>query len=659
MANSNLYVALSGLYANQVKLNSKIAASELSGDNSTIQIVDNIISVKDLGIASGNIANSAVTSGKIADNAVVSSKIADKNVTEAKLEDTLTGKIAQGVAASGVISANKSKWDDAAALTGLVEGSHVSISTSGAKSTINVVTDGAYAANNAGVVSGGLLYSSVSGKLDASEYSAISGKFVQAEEDLTDGHIPVADGTGKKIKEGYAVSTSVTSSSTSGEIATAKAVYDAVKAVSDANDGSLSAVVGSGAIEATNPANRSVTVSIKDATTSQKGAVQLTDTVDNTSTKAATPKAIYDNAISAISLSKDGTATTGYASTYTLSYTKAGSTTALSTKIDIAKDQFLSGVELVTGDGAAHNGTTLTSGAKYMHFAWNVDDNSSTDSPNAHSYLNVNDLYDSYTGGTNIEVNNTNNTISISGKIADANINSADNWNGAYNWVNSTSGDVVTAAAALTNNNLVLGAGNKATQISTYSIGGTTAAAFGTANKVATEVGAKAYVDEKVLAVNNSALSGVVAGSAPLTLSTEDNKVKATLALTTNIATDSTSTEKVTTPKSVYDFVSGISGVMSGDVSASGTLTADQIIVGAGDKKVKAGYSVVTSVTSDSTDAQIATAKAVYGHDAYILNGATNNTTGVEDWSGSASSEGSLAKLIKDISDLNAQIDGN
>ena len=57
-------------------------------DDSTTQLSSGAVIVKDLGIATGKIAASAVTTAKIADSNVTTAKIADSNVTTAKIADS-------------------------------------------------------------------------------------------------------------------------------------------------------------------------------------------------------------------------------------------------------------------------------------------------------------------------------------------------------------------------------------------------------------------------------------------------------------------------------------------------------------------------------------------------------------------------------------------
>lgn len=76
-------------------------------DTSTIEIVGDIIRIKDLGVTTVKLANDAVTTQKIANNNVTTIKILDKNITFAKIQDvptmTVIGRMTAGTGASSGI----------------------------------------------------------------------------------------------------------------------------------------------------------------------------------------------------------------------------------------------------------------------------------------------------------------------------------------------------------------------------------------------------------------------------------------------------------------------------------------------------------------------------------------------------------------------------
>ena len=87
-------------------------------DNSTTQLVvesdgsNGAIIVKDLGIATGKIATSAVTTAKIADSNVTTAKIADSNVTKAKIENVANMKALGNVSGSAAAPAEVAILDE-------------------------------------------------------------------------------------------------------------------------------------------------------------------------------------------------------------------------------------------------------------------------------------------------------------------------------------------------------------------------------------------------------------------------------------------------------------------------------------------------------------------------------------------------------------------
>ena len=87
-------------------------------DNSTTQLVvesdgsNGAIIVKDLGIATGKIATSAVTTAKIADSNVTTAKIADSNVTKAKIENVANMQALGNVSGSAAAPAEVAILDE-------------------------------------------------------------------------------------------------------------------------------------------------------------------------------------------------------------------------------------------------------------------------------------------------------------------------------------------------------------------------------------------------------------------------------------------------------------------------------------------------------------------------------------------------------------------
>lgn len=117
-------------------------------------------------------------------------------------------------------------------------------------------------------------------------------------------------------------------------------------------------------------------------------------------------------------LSTDTGYNADYAASYALFNTKGSTAVQLGDAINIVKDQFLSGAELVTG---TYNAGTFTPGTsttdhKYIKLVFNVNtDDDSTDAETGAQdtiYLDVNDLVDVYTAGDGIDVSSTN-VISI------------------------------------------------------------------------------------------------------------------------------------------------------------------------------------------------------------------------------------------------------
>lgn len=105
------------------------------------------------------------------------------------------------------------------------------------------------------------------------------------------------------------------------------------------------------------------------------------------------------------------TANSGYAASYALVNTKNGQ--KLGSDINIIKDQFLSGAEYVAGYMDEDDNFVPSAGAdqdRFLHlvFTTNVD---GAEAP-ADIYINVNELFDSYTGVSGVVVNQSTNEIS-------------------------------------------------------------------------------------------------------------------------------------------------------------------------------------------------------------------------------------------------------
>ena len=121
-----------------------------------------------------------------------------------------------------------------------------------------------------------------------------------------------------------------------------------------------------------------------------------------------------------LKIAKKATANEGYAATYQL-VDANGTPIVGSADINMVKDQFLKGAGLVTG---TYNEETqeFTPGVgpqynKYIHFVFEVTksgaDDTATDT-DSHIYINVNDLFDSYTAGNGaIVIDQNANTISV------------------------------------------------------------------------------------------------------------------------------------------------------------------------------------------------------------------------------------------------------
>lgn len=77
-------------------------------DSASLEIVGDVVRIKDLGVTTAKINNLAVTNGKIADDAVTTVKILDKNITFAKIQDlatmTVIGRVAAGSGPSSAVT---------------------------------------------------------------------------------------------------------------------------------------------------------------------------------------------------------------------------------------------------------------------------------------------------------------------------------------------------------------------------------------------------------------------------------------------------------------------------------------------------------------------------------------------------------------------------
>jgi hypothetical protein len=98
-------------------------------DNASIEIVGDVVRIKDLGVTTAKINASAVTTAKIADDNVTTVKILDSNVTFAKIQDiatlTVIGRVASGSGVSSAITV----------ITDLTSASSTTLATSSAIKT--------------------------------------------------------------------------------------------------------------------------------------------------------------------------------------------------------------------------------------------------------------------------------------------------------------------------------------------------------------------------------------------------------------------------------------------------------------------------------------------------------------------------------------------
>lgn len=121
-----------------------------------------------------------------------------------------------------------------------------------------------------------------------------------------------------------------------------------------------------------------------------------------------------DAMVKSVTLTKDTTATTGYAASYTLSVNGD----PLPTKIDIPKDWLLSAVTkgtVTAADKAAggkfENDDDFAVGDKYIDFSFNVKAGDAETT--THIYLNVQDLVDAYLAGNGLALDSSTNTFSV------------------------------------------------------------------------------------------------------------------------------------------------------------------------------------------------------------------------------------------------------
>jgi hypothetical protein len=129
---------------------------------------------------------------------------------------------------------------------------------------------------------------------------------------------------------------------------------------------------------------------------------------------ATRTKALFDaldsEVVKSVDLTKDSTAASGYAASYTLSVNG----TALSTKINIPKDFLVKGATLETVATADTPYAGAVPGDKYIDFVINTkaDGDGSTET-DTHIYLPVNDLVDVYTAGNGLNLSNGEFSVTI------------------------------------------------------------------------------------------------------------------------------------------------------------------------------------------------------------------------------------------------------
>jgi hypothetical protein len=97
-------------------------------DSSSIEIVGDIVRIKDLGVSTAKIADAAVTTNKIADAAITTIKVVDKNITFSKVQDlptmTVIGRVEAGTGqASNITIINDNSMSSASGTTIATSGS--------------------------------------------------------------------------------------------------------------------------------------------------------------------------------------------------------------------------------------------------------------------------------------------------------------------------------------------------------------------------------------------------------------------------------------------------------------------------------------------------------------------------------------------------------
>jgi hypothetical protein len=98
-------------------------------DNASLEIVGDVVRIKDLGVTTAKINDSAVTTAKIADDNVTTVKVLDKNITFAKIQDvatmTVIGRVEAGSGSSSAVTV----------ITDMVSASSTTLATSSAIKT--------------------------------------------------------------------------------------------------------------------------------------------------------------------------------------------------------------------------------------------------------------------------------------------------------------------------------------------------------------------------------------------------------------------------------------------------------------------------------------------------------------------------------------------
>lgn len=176
-------------------------------------------------------------------------------------------------------------------------------------------------------------------------------------------------------------------------------------AVADINQAAATVAGGSGIAVTTGAATANGTEYTVD--------VDLANADTNTLSIDANGKLTDNITLSAI------TTNTGYAASYALVNTRTN--TKLGSDINIVKDQFLSAAAYVYGTEEGGVVTEVPAGSataatnRYLKLVFDVNtDGDATDSEAQNIvYINVNELFDSYTSGNGITVDNSTNTIAV------------------------------------------------------------------------------------------------------------------------------------------------------------------------------------------------------------------------------------------------------